>query len=194
MKNTKLIKGYRYFEAQERGEEVLLIIRRHWLVLASPFLKGFLGTIIMIGFSYLIFDSPLLKNSLYSEMGLKIVVALSVLYGSLYSFSAWLVKYLNVLILTNKHIVDITQNAFFSRKVSSLELDSIEDVATLKKGIFPSLFDYGNLYVQTAGELPNFEIDKIPDPEGAQRAIMEAKENYTKNFSNHSNGFSGDNF
>lgn len=179
MNPVKLVHGYRYFETQEKTEKVILIVRFHWSVLMLPFIFGTIATAAVVGFAYLVLRNSLSSASIpFADLIFRAIFSLTLLFGTLYIFGSWLTRYLNVFILTNEHIVDIKQIAFFSRKISTLSLDSIEDVAIQKKGILPSLFDFGDVMIQTAGELPNFTLKIIADPEGVQRAIMEAKENY----------------
>lgn len=179
MNPVKLVQGHRYFETQEKSEKVILIVRLHWSVLILPFVYGTLATAVIVGFAYLALQNGFSSASIpFAGLIFRAVLSLSFLFGTFYIFSSWLTRYLNVFILTNEHIVDIKQIAFFSRKISTLALDSIEDVAIQKKGLLPSLFDFGDIMIQTAGELPNFVLKRIADPEGIQRAIMEAKENY----------------
>jgi len=179
MRSLKLIRGHRYFEAQERDEEALLVVRMHWFILISPFFWGMLATAAICGFTYIaLHNDTKIFDPAYAELIYRAIFSLGLLFGSLVTFGIWLTRYLNLMILTNQHIVDVTQTAYFSRKISTLALDSIEDVAVEKKGFLPNVFDYGNLNIQTAGELPNFNIDRIGDPEGVQKAIMEAKEKF----------------
>ncbi len=179
MNPVKLVHGYRYFETQEKTEKVILIVRLHWSVLILPFIFGTIATVAVSGFAYLVLQNGFSSASIpFADLIFRAIFSLTILFGILYIFSSWLTRYLNVFILTNEHIVDIKQIAFFSRKISTLSLDSIEDVTIQKKGILPSLFDFGDVMIQTAGELPNFTLKMIADPEGVQRAIMEAKENY----------------
>lgn len=175
MRPLPIIKGHRYFEAQEREEGVLLITRKHWLALTSPFMIGFVTAVILLVFANLMFDSG---EKIFGDMDDTLVEAfrsLLILYIVLASFSTWLIRYLNVIVVTSKHLVDISQKAFFVRSVSTLALQDIEDISIDKNGLLPTVLDYGNLKIQTAGELPNFELKSIADPETIQREIMEAK-------------------
>lgn len=177
MRPLKIFKEHRYFESQEKGEHVILITRKHWLPLISPFLLGLLTTVVLIFFFGEAID---VGDRIFGGIDPAIVSAFNVLlimYVVLSAFGAWLVRYFNSIILTNKHMVDVSQGAFFARSVSTLALENIEDVSINKTGFLATILDYGNLRIQTAGELPNFEIRQVADPETIQKKIMEAKEN-----------------
>lgn len=175
MKAFPVMQGHRYFESQEQAESVILLTRKHWLSLASPFLVGVFVIAILLVFSSLALATGERIFGDFGEAAKGAFEVLLTLFIVLASFCTWLIRYLNVIIVTDKHIVDVSQRAFFARSVSTLSLGDIEDVSIDKNGFLPTLFDFGNLKIQTAGELPNFELKAIADPETVQRQIMEAK-------------------
>lgn len=181
MKSAKIIPGYKYFESQEPDEEVVFVVRRHWTVLVVPFLIGLIVIALTFAVIFLIgnFDSIHLSET--GETILSCILSLIILYTSLYVFISWLIRYLNVVILTGEHLVEVSQLAIFSRKVSELDLDCIEDASSSQKGIVETMFHFGEVLIQTAGELPNFDFNGLEDPNGIQQKIMETKENYMKN-------------
>lgn len=181
MRSMKILENHKYFESQEEDEKIVFIIRRHWTILVAPFI---VGTVILglTGLMTLIIGS--FESVTLSETGETIftcVISLIVLYTILYVFISWLIRYLNIIILTGEHLVEIQQLAIFSRKVSELDLDCIEDASSIQKGFIQTMFHFGNVLIQTAGELPNFNLNGIADPNGVQQKIMETKESYMKN-------------
>jgi len=175
MRPLKLINNFRYFESQEKDEKVVLITRKHWLMLIYPFILGTFVSFLLIYFVRLSVSSGELTFGTIDPNARVSFELIVVLFVILVAFGSWIVRYLNVLILTNKHIVDVSQKAFFVRTVSTLALSEIEDVVIDKSGILATVLDYGNIKIQTAGELPNFELKSIADPETVQRKIMEEK-------------------
>lgn len=188
MKSMKIVENYKYFESQEPDEKVVFVIRHHWTILVVPFIVGavILG---LTGIIILIFGS--FANITLSAIGETIftcVISLIFLFTILYVFLSWLIRYLNVIILTGEHLVEIQQLAVFSRKVSELDLDCIEDASSSQRGFIQTMFHFGDVLIQTAGELPNFNLSGIENPNGIQQKIMETKEAYMKdNLYNHSN-------
>lgn len=175
MKSFPIIRGHRYFEAQEQEEEVVLVTRKHWLSLTSPFILAMLVAVILLVFARMALNTG---EEIFGEFDGAVTGAFEtivVLYIILGAFGTWLIRYLNVIIITDKHLVDVSQKAYFSRSVSTLALQDIEDVSIEKNGFLPTFFDFGNLKIQTAGELPNFELKSVADPESIQRQIMEIK-------------------
>lgn len=84
----------------------------------------------------------------------------------------------NRLIISNKNVTQIAQRALFDRKVSELSLGSIEDVTSTKAGILPSIFDYGELRIETAGEQNNFYFTYCPHPDKVGQQLLDARQRY----------------
>ena len=61
----------------------------------------------------------------------------------------------------------------FHRRVSQAPLSNIEDVTFSKNGLLQNFFDFGDMHIQTAGTLPNFDFHACPDPEGSLKQILD---------------------
>jgi len=64
----------------------------------------------------------------------------------------------NRMIVTNEKIVQIRYFTLFSRKVTSLSMGHVQDVTATQAGLFPILFGYGKIVIETAGEQDNYEF------------------------------------
>lgn len=169
----------KYFSSQQEDEDVVMIIRKHWFVLVPSFAMGIFVYLFGI---LLVTVFPLFIPSLVSGLAYNIyvlVVSLLFLFNTAYLFSVWLIHYLNVGIITTEHVVEICQESLFSRKISQLGLDKIQDVTASQKGITQTMFNYGDVDIQTAGELPNFNFTHIPTPNEIAQRIMEIEEDYS---------------
>ena len=93
-----------------------------------------------------------------------------VLIGSYFWF-VFLNWYFNVGIISNKRIVDVDFNVVLYKEVTYTLLSHIEDVTSKSGGFFESVFDYGNLFIQTAGTEVNTEFINIPHPSAAAKII-----------------------
>jgi uncharacterized membrane protein YdbT with pleckstrin-like domain len=80
---------------------------------------------------------------------------------------------LDVWIVTGSRIVNIEQVALFSRNISELKHNKIQDVTSEVKGIIPTLFNYGDVYIQTAGNKQRFVFKQISDPTNTRNIIMQ---------------------
>jgi hypothetical protein len=91
-------------------------------------------------------------------------------------FLIWLFWYLNIQIITNIRLVDIDQVGLFSHVVSELHLENIEDVTSETNGILGTVFDYGNVFVQTAATVERFEFSNVPNPAQIEKLLLDLYE------------------
>lgn len=172
----------KYFESQEDDEEVIFSLRKHPFILSTPLVVALFVTALCFVIYLLMKNSAAELFSINLEALFAVFLSLAILYVVLISFISWLIRYLNVIILTNKHLVEIEQGSIFDRKISILALDHIEDVTSETKGVIRTLFDFGDIHIQTAGEVKNFVLSNYKDPEGIEKKIMEAKAAHEQTF------------
>lgn len=173
--------GYKYFESQQDDEKVILIVRKHWIILLRPFIVGTI--IVFLTLIVVALAQNVVVEQIQGRIGhtlLTVLVSLVVLFSILYMYLSWLINYLNIIILTNEHVVEIEQSALFSRKVSELSLDCLEDASFTQKGFFKTILHYGDILVQTAGTLPNFDFKGAPYPYETAQKIMGIQDEYRK--------------
>lgn len=121
----------------------------------------------------------LLDNQIYFCLA---VLFASVYYLSIYLFfyGYFLDFYLDMWVVTNDRIIDIVQNGLFSRTVSELDLYRVQDVTVDVKGIFATLFNYGNVTVKTASDNVDIIFRNISDPNDVRQALIALSENDRK--------------
>lgn len=99
------------------------------------------------------------------------VFAASIIGGSIYLLSVLVIFhtifidfYLDISIVTNDRIIDVTHTGLFSRKIAEFDLFRIQDVSADVHGLFASLFNYGNLHIKTASTTADLVFNNIPNP------------------------------
>jgi len=145
-------------------EQLILVIRKHWLIFLIPLIIPAIFIIaIFIGFSFLVsyFKIPPTSFIFGILVILKGVFSLLVAY---FGLLGWLKEYYDLGFVTNKRIIDVDQVSLFTQEISELPLEKVQDVTAKKQGILQTYLDYGDVIVQTASELPNFEFLQIPKP------------------------------
>ena len=113
----------------------------------------------------------LLENEITASL-MFLTASLFCLATWVYSFSEYIDYYLDTWIITNLRIINIEQHGLFSRTASELYLGDVQDVTSEVKGVIPTLFDYGSVYVQTAGERQRFHFKDIDHPEKTKEKIL----------------------
>jgi len=168
------------FPGQHEEEQVILFLRRHWFIFLTRILF-ILFSIVVLVIIYIFFNTV---NSNFKESDFYNLLlfgeSLAVLFLWNFFFILWLDYYLDAWIVTNERIINIEQRGFFMRNISELKLTKIQDVTSEIIGIFPTLLDYGNIYVQTAGEKERFTFYQIPHPNQVKNIIVQLQEKEEK--------------
>lgn len=160
---------------QKQGEKVEFVLRRH----AITFVPSILLFLVMLALpvaGYLIDAADgqtILTGTSLAQVGVVLLVSAYYLGALLFFISQFTDFYLDISIITNDRILDIDQRGLFARVISELDLSRIQDVHSEIKGIFPTLFNYGRVEVQTAGDLPEFDFDDVPNPHAVRQRIIE---------------------
>lgn len=176
----EVIPHHKYFDTQRDDEEVIFIARRHWIVYIPSLLIGILIIIGAIAFYFSMDNIELLNSNEVLKAASVFLVSILTLFTTLFVYASWLIHYLNFQMVTNEHLVDVDQLGLFSREISELALEDIQDVSATQHGIIQSMLKFGNVTIQTAGEKSNFEFEKVANPYNIAKRIMEIRGQYGK--------------
>jgi len=159
------------FPNQQEDENILIFLRRHWIVV----FKFFIIFIILIVF-VLILDvaTYYFTNIWEGQMSYPLIVlgnSAYFLFVMLFTFANFVDYYLDVWIVTNKRILNIEQKGLFSRIVSEKEIVRMQDVTSEVHGFLATFFNFGNIYVQTAGTKERFIFKQVPNAAGVAQEI-----------------------
>lgn len=165
----------KYFPSQEKEEKVFLLVRKHWFNYVVFFFLVLMALIPVIG---VIIYFNLAEVILSSENIVFLITAFSVYFLvlmaiELYGFVDY---YLDVYIVTDRRIVDISQKGFFRREISELHLRQVQDVSAHVRGVFETVLHFGDVFIQTAGERENFIFQSIPHPYTVAKQIVDLHE------------------
>jgi hypothetical protein len=161
------------------GERVVAIIKRHPFGIVSMYVACIIGILVAAGLAFYLLPRLLDQYgtgdaNIMVYSGLAIVVAGMVLILGIATSVYWQ----NQWTVTTDSITQITQKSLFTRQVSQLSMDNLEDVTVDQNGIIPHLFNYGTLKVESAGERSKFQFPYCPSPNEYARRILEAHEQF----------------
>lgn len=155
------------------GEEVKMILRRDWFILFKRIIMLLFLIILPLVFFYLMLSVyPGILGSVLPHALVVLGTSAYYLFVWLFFFFSFIDYYLDVWIVTNRRIIDIQQQGFFSRIVAEQKLFRVQDVTSEVHGIFPTFLKYGDVYIQTAGTKQRFVFHEVPDPNGIRDAII----------------------
>lgn len=153
------------FETRDSKEQIILLLRQHpivnvrWiltaiLLLAGPTLLQLLGV-----FSFL-------------PVGFPFVITLTwYLITTAYVIENFLNWYFNVYFITENRIVDVDFYHLINKRVSDAEIEKIQDVSYTTGGVVRTIFNYGDVLIQTASEVTEFEFGAVPSPERVSKIL-----------------------
>ena len=135
------------------------------MILLAKLINWALISVLPLIFYWLLSDSisRIFPGTIFMPLVI-LFTSLFYLYIWLFAFASYVDYYLDVWIVTNQRIIDIEQKGLFSRVVAEQKIDRIQDVTSEIKGFFSTMLDYGNVYVQTAGEKERFVFKQVPAP------------------------------
>lgn len=156
------------FHGQDKGEDIILVVRAHWIVLIPQLLISFILVL-----------SPFLLTFLFEEMGATFIIGV-IMMGILLSvanvlntFFKW---FYSVNIVTTQRIIDVDFINAFQHRFSEAQLEKIEDISHEHIGFIGSFFDVGTVYIQTAASKAEFEFQNIPRPRDIQDTLNDLLE------------------
>lgn len=144
--------GHKYFEDQLDNEKMLLMFRKHPIVMRNGLILASIGLI--IGPVYVTILTYARPNNPPSMQFFFMSLLVSVLISSILFFPSWITWYFSVYALTDKRLMQIKQKGFFNRALVDISNDQISMVNYEIKGLQETLLGFGTITVQTyVGEL-----------------------------------------
>lgn len=155
------------------GQTTLIFTHRHW----ASFLKTIVITCFFLLLPIIILTMIyFLKSSFFHGVVLNfIVIAISLYYMVMttFAFTEWISFYYNILAVTETEVIEIVQNGIFDRKISEISILRIQDVSAEVNGFWPTLFGYGDVVVESAGDnTQKYIIKDIPRPNEVASEIL----------------------
>lgn len=159
----------------DSDERTVLVVRKHLFGILQLYIVSGVG--LGLALVLLLF----LVSSEVSAAMMGVITAGALIVGGFLVLILLVATYIyfeNKLIITNKNITQVLQRGLFSRKISQLSMTNVEDVTSDQHGFFATLFHYGTLKIETAGEQMNFHFTYTPNSGAVAKQVLEARERY----------------
>ncbi len=151
------------FEEKAQQEKVLVVARSHWVTNV-----GWILTAILM------FLAPSFLNLI--PLSSDIATRYKILGGFLwflvtfaFVFERFLSWYFDVIVITDKRVIDIDFDNLLSKKFAQANILMIQDLTFKVTGFAQTMFNFGDVFVQTAAEVPQLTLERVPQP---QKIIM----------------------
>ncbi len=166
----------------EPGESVTRTARVHWLVFGLDMLPFAIAALLpFLVPPFVNYVAAHLPQGPYpvtfsidlSESIVRLALGLWWLFLWTGAFTVFTRAHLNLWIVTSKRVVNIKQVGFFNRRVESFLLSHVQDITTEVRGLVPTIFGFGTVRVETAGEESRtFRMQGLPNPEAMRDLII----------------------
>lgn len=157
------------FSDKDKDEVIILLLRRHpitnlpWIVIAA----------LMLVFPIALDLVPILEFLPPNFQSVAILIWY-LLIGA-FILEQFLVWFFNVNIVTDERVFDVDFHNLLYREISDAHLDQIQDVTVRMGSAIRTIFNYGDVLIQTAGEVPNLEFEAVPHPDRVAKILRELR-------------------
>jgi membrane protein YdbS with pleckstrin-like domain len=161
------------------GEQIRILVRKHWFILFADIV----GLLFLFALPYAFYLFAVGRTlSLPNETWSMTVIldpTLLLFIGSAWAlifwvklFGVWTNYYLDVWVVTDRRVIDIEQKGLFHRQTSIFRMERIQDVTVEIHGLIATLFNFGDVHVQTAGVAQAFIIRGVANPKHVRESIL----------------------
>ncbi len=163
------------YTQQEADEHIELLLRQHKFTTLSWMIVALAGIIVP-------FFLPFLDSQFFGVLpqipGEIILIALILWYMlvTAYILEHFLYWYFNIYIVTNLHLVDVTMSSLLSKTTTEILFEDVQSARTRVSGIFGSLFNFGDVIIETAADRQNIQFLSVPSPDMVAERIQELQE------------------
>jgi len=155
-------------------EKIVKTVRRDPITFVPYVLSFLILMLVPIGVFWLI-------NTMFpSFFSGPVAYPVSVLFASafylclyLFFYSYFVAFYLDMWVITNDRLIDVRQISLFAKSIAELDLYQIQDADSDVIGFFPTIFNYGNVTLQTAGPIPKFIIHNTHRPHELRELLLD---------------------
>lgn len=171
--NKNLSTEIQHIVPMKVGEEIHLVTRQHIVFFfVKTILAAFaVGMVFLLGVVIAALSTPSVFISLFWAIGYFLIGAIVLAYAiQLHNY------YLSKQILTNMRIIDYDQRGLFKAEVNETFLDNIENINFVQNTIWQTLFQFGSVDVQTAGQKTELStsgvvFENVPHPKKVTELI-----------------------
>jgi hypothetical protein len=159
----------------QADESVLKVTRRHWMALWP---RTIVWTVLAVA-------PPIVLYWLLFRVGdadgvvaqaFWVVAAVYLLGWAVRIFLNWYQYNNDMWVITNQRIVDVIKPNPLGLRISTADLVNIQDMTVVRRGIFQTALNYGDVNCQTAADNRDFTMGGVPQPQELQLLIDKERE------------------
>lgn len=158
-----------HFAGADSEEKIVLLLRKHaitnlgWII-TSILLVAIPAVLLLFGFLNFVPGDFLLVGLLFWYL---ITFAFT-----LEKFLTW---FFNVYIVTDERVFDVDFVNLVYREMTDANLDQIQDVTVRVGSVIRTIFNFGDVLIQTAGQVPEIDFEAVPYPDRVAQVLRELR-------------------
>lgn len=145
------------------GEKLVNTYREHYIVYWWQWLLSICLIVLPFFFMYPLFS--------YGGAGAA-VFFMSVAAGLFIGLRAFFLFNNNVFIATDARILGNLRSGLFHKSVTEADFDDVAEISYNKKGLFATIFDYGDISIRTKDQGPEYRIRRIKRPDRIREELQ----------------------
>lgn len=157
------------FLNKDPEEQVILILRRHPITNLG---WAFLGLLMLFAPTVLNYF-PIIE--FLPERFQFIIIVSWYLLTVAFVFEKFLSWFFNVNIITDERIFDVDFIHLTYREMTDANIDQVQDVTVRMGSVIRTIFNYGDIVIQTAAEIPQIGFEAVPKPDRVARILRELR-------------------
>jgi len=157
------------FVNEDPEEKIILLLRRHPVTNLNWVIAAFF----MLIAPFFFFLFPPLDTVPYDYQFAITLVWYLITFAFIFEeFLSW---FFHVNIITDERIIEVDFHNLIYREITDANIDQIQDVTTQIGGGLRTFLNYGNVFIQTASEVPRIEFEDVPKPDKVARVLRELR-------------------
>lgn len=172
------------YEGRDKDEQILYVIRKSRLILILRAIPLLIATSVPFYLFPYLAKFNIENGHVFNEGFFIALIVAWYLFCFGYMLLVFINWYFNVLIVSTKKIVDIDIHGLLYKNVSEAALRNVEDVTSTVKGTLGTVFNIGDVFLQTAGEEREFEFTLIDNPSYIRDIISDLVSNLREHDNN----------
>lgn len=157
------------FINEDPEEVIILLLRRHPLTNLRWIVTSFAMFVAPVFFSVFPFFIELTAN--YRFIGLAVWYLITIAFV----FEKFLGWFFHVNIVTDERIIEVDFINLVYREITDANIDQIQDVTVQMGGAVRTFFNFGDIVIQTAAEIPQITFEAVPKPDDVSRVLRELR-------------------
>jgi uncharacterized membrane protein YdbT with pleckstrin-like domain len=161
-----------HFSGQQDGEEVRVVVRKHWWFLVKPAIPFLIALIVLFSITGGIFVSSVLASvGVYLEIAAFIAVLIT---GAWFAYSDLALWWYETYIITNKRIINA--RGLLEPTRQQTPIDRVQQVGVGIETPLGLILGFGKVHVYLTGG--DFIMNNVPNPREVRDAILGVTESF----------------